>query len=704
MYQTIGNTAVITKNDWNNAGLTDNQLWKDSRSGFLRIYRRGTKGNTLIDLHSIQRPDRLEMLIKHLGSKVDALDSKMEAIATAIESLTRAVQLLSDRAFVANNIQSEVKQEAEKKISIFQTPEIDLEARTWFLSYRKPDGQPLKPELITKYVNKCSILNAVCDALQAHREARAKHSKKPSMGEFWKAAQEFYLEQSVMFPCDPIINARSFERVFKGYFNGNKKNCDFIISGKIGNDNTRIVTKDTSKLVVALWNKHDKPFIKQVHKDYLEFLDGKKEFFDKKTGEVFNPSDFKVISEGTVWNILKAIPHIAATLQERDGYFNYNNNFSPKHERKNGQYSLSKVTMDDLQLSRTSTKGDVCLYKATDVVSGYMFKPVYIIGKPTVETVTECVRNMFIELTQLGLPGAYEADTEKHLIKDISWFPLIFPVVTMNESATAKRQEHYNRQFKYTVCKRNGHIENRFYGKGAYKGIKIKMKGDFVRKKYDPQVLIADDLSDIEEWNNELHPNQKTWPGKTRKEVFLENVNPELKPVAPYLLWKCIGERTETSIVKNKRIRANNQVFWLKDYDSLAQLKPNCYDVEAYYMKNSDGNAETVYLYQGDRYIGEAYDIDDKRYNDCRAEWTDKDRENYLFQSKEQAKFHKLVKDIKGELPKIGAIQKEAANELEEIISSYVEIVETPQVADIDAGEYVSDEYVTVGDYAMEVL
>jgi energy-coupling factor transporter ATP-binding protein EcfA2 len=129
--------------------------------------------------------------------------------------------------------------------------------------------------------------------------------------------------------------------------------------------------------------------------------------------------------------------------------------------------------------------------------------------------------------------------------------------------------------------------------------------------------------------------------------------------------------------VKNKRIRANNQVFWLKDYNSLAQLKPNCYDVEAYYMKNGEGNAETVYLYQGDRYIGEAYDVESKRYNECRAEWTDEDRENYLFQNKEQAIFHKMVKDIKAELPKLGVQDAQASGFINEIISD-VEIIETP--------------------------
>jgi hypothetical protein len=407
--------------------------------------------------------------------------------------------------------------------------------------------------------------------------------------------------------------------------------------------------------------------VEQVHKDYLAFLAGKKEFYDKKTGEVFQPKDFKEISVGTVWNVLKEVPNIAATLQNRDGYFNYNNNFSPKQERKRGEFSLSKITMDDVCLSRKSTKGDVYKYVATDCVSGYMFRPAYIVGKPNHSTVTETIRNMFAELNTYGLPAPYEADTEHHLIKDLEWFPQLFAVVTMNDSATAKRQEHFNRQFKYTVSKRNGHTELRFYGKGAYAGKRIKAEGDFKRQLFDAQQLIADDIADINEWNNELHPNQKTYPGKTRKEVFLENANPNLKALPAYLISKCVGEKIETSIVKNKRIRANNQVFWLKEYESLSLLKPNNYNVDAYFMKNGDGNAETIYLYQDDTYIGEAYDMADKQYNECRAEWTDKDKENYDFQNKEQAKFHKMVKDIKAELPKIGIMEIKTSSLMETI-------------------------------------
>jgi len=356
MYQTIGNTAVITKSDWLNAGLTENQFKKDSRHGFLKIWRRSTRGNTLIDLHSIQRPDRLEMLIKHLGSKVDALDSKMDAMAEAIKQLTDAVRILSERAFSTNTAQPEPAE--EKKPSIFQTPEIDLEARTWFLS-KRPNGQTIDHKIIPKYVNRCSILNTVYDALQRHKEARAKHGSKPVMSEFYKQAQEFYLEQSVIFPCEPITNVRSFERLFKGYFNGGKKNYNFILNGNSGNDNTRKVSAKAERLILALWMANNKPFKEEVHRKYMEFVTGEKEFFDKETGEIFKPEDFMYktkksgilkpleISVTTIWNYLKKHINDAATVAKRDGGYTATVEKMPFDFRKPPEYSLSKISMDD---------------------------------------------------------------------------------------------------------------------------------------------------------------------------------------------------------------------------------------------------------------------------------------------------------------------------------------------------------------------
>jgi len=59
----------------------------------------------------------------------------------------------------------------------------------------------------------------------------------------------------------------------------------------------------------------------------------------------------------------------------------------------------------------------------------------------------------------------------------------------------------------------------------------------FGEPEFQPQTIVADDLADIEMHNNELHPLQHTFPGMTRKEVFMKCANPELKAIEKWKLY-----------------------------------------------------------------------------------------------------------------------------------------------------------------------
>jgi len=694
MYQTIGNTVVITKSDWLGSGLTDNQFKKDSRRGFLKIYRRGTNGNTLIDLQSIQRPDRITALENYLGSKIDALDSKMDKMAAAIEKLSLTVQVLSEKvAIQAGAVVVPVTPETEnKKPSVFPTVEIDLKARTWFLSQR-PNGQTIDPKIIAKYVNKCSILNAVHYALQSHKEARAKHGKKANMGEFYKLAQEYYLEQSVVFPCDPIINARSFERIFKAYLNDNETpNYASVLNGNTGNDNTRKVSVKSEKLILALWIANNKPFKEEVHRLYMEFVNGEKEFFDKETGEIFKPEDFRYtpkkgsepkpleISVTTVWNYLKKHINDVATSAKRDGSYVATVEKMPFDFRKPPKYSLSKISMDDADLSRKMKGGDrVHRYMAYDVASGYWFTPVYSRTSLTSDDVMQCFRNMFCELELMGLPMPGEVEHEHHLMDSImtEQFKLQFPFTTMSSHSRNKRAEHAIKALKWGVAHENNHTRGRFFGKGAYRTTRFKAKGEFKEKEFEFKQIVEDDLRDIDQHNNTLHPNQKTYPGMTRKEVFISNINMNLPKVESWRLYQFIGNETQTSIYNNNHFQCNYEMFLLDDFKCLELLKPGNRNVTAYWLPDENGKVDKCYLYQGGKYIGSATNVENYRYNESKFESTEEDEEKRLKQAKRRAKFGKMLKDTRADMPKLGIMDTQASDFINEISKS-VEIIETP--------------------------
>lgn len=641
MYQLIDGILTITVNDWCEAGLTRCMFEHDSKQKLLTIFRRGINGNTLIDVRSIKRPERLRVIEAFFG-KID--------------------------------------QEAPK--SIF-TMEIDTAARNYYLSYQL-NGAKIAPAKIEEYVNRASILNGIKKGLQRQTIERAKQGKKVPMGEFYRIALTWYSEQAEKYPCTTINNVRSLERVFKAYLNSGYES---IINKGLGNDFARLVSDRLEKLLLALWRTNDKPFVNRVHELYNEFLSGSRELYDESTGELFSPQDFYrngkaiEISVATVWRYLKDVVNNTAIYADRNGNFDYVNRRRPKHHRKPGQYSLSKISMDDVCLSRKSVRGDIYRYIAVDVVSGYWFRPAYIVGKPNADIVLESFRNMFCELLELALPMPGELEVEYHLMEHIDWLNKAFPFVRFCESPTEKRAEHNIKSLKYGVSKDNGHTRGRWYARHeAFRAVRNKVKGDFIEPQYQPQSIIADDLADIEEHNNSLHPLQKTFPGLTRRQVLLKQFNPKLQPIEKWYLYRFIGNQTETSIYNNDFCPVQHSHFELADYSSLKKLAPNTSAVTAYWLPNESGGIDNVYLYQGETYIGEAINNEQFDYNECAIEQTEKDQANIEYQSRRVARFDKFIKEQRAAIPHVGNYRQ---NDREKALAKEVEIVEETITADL---------------------
>ena len=80
------------------------------------------------------------------------------------------------------------------------------------------------------------------------------------------------------------------------------------------------------------------------------------------------------------------------------------------------------------------------------------------------------------------------------------------------------------------------------------------------REYFSYEQLVADDRRDNAEWNNSLHPNQKKYPGMTRLQVLMANINPTLRKYDKLTLSRFIGERVETSIRRNSTVRVAYEV------------------------------------------------------------------------------------------------------------------------------------------------
>ena len=441
-----------------------------------------------------------------------------------------------------------------------------------------------------------------------------------------------------------------------------KKGYACLISGKFGNQSARKVDHRTERLILGLAVLPNKPFNSNVHDMYLSFVCGELEVYDPETGELFCPDDFtlkngepKTLSEGTINNVLNAPKNKLMVEHALSTYTTFVHEQMPHMHRHSGRFSLSQITMDDVDLTRKlkDTKQRVHAYYAYDVVSQCVLGASY--GRKKDENlVVDCFRDMFRTIARhgWGIPAGIEV--ENHLMSQYRDGFLrageVFPFVHFcaPQNSQEKYAEPLNGAKKRSIIHKNHMGIGRFYGKGKwrqeYKKVSDEWNDTYEDREYFTwEELVADDRADSAEWNNTLHPDQKRYPGMTRWQVLVANVNPTLLPYDARMLARHIGEAVETSIRRNSTVRVAHEDWWLSNTAALERLAPNNYKVTAYYLPDEEGGPTDVYLYQGDRYIDKVERVE--TFNRVMAEQTDEDVVKFIEQQKKVAGFRKYVTD-----------------------------------------------------------
>ena len=148
------------------------------------------------------------------------------------------------------------------------------------------------------------------------------------------------------------------------------------------------------------------------------------------------------------------------------------------------------------------------------------------------------------------------------------------------QNSQEKYAENLNGAKKRSIIHKNHEGIGRFYGKGKWR-TESKKISDETNELYEDKEyfsydqLIADDRQDSYEWNHSLHPNQKKYPGMSRWDVLVSNINPTLQPLDKLTLARYIGERVETSIRRNSTVRVAYEDWWLSKTEKLERLEPN---------------------------------------------------------------------------------------------------------------------------------
>jgi len=529
------------------------------------------------------------------------------------------------------------------------------QAAVAFFNDRRKTGIELPADKVHEYVVNASVLNTCIRLYERASTAQRLFGGKYNWEQMAKAIEALRQEYGHTLPSSTL----RFRKKVNEY---KRDGYGSLISGKFGNQCARKVDLKTERLILGLAALPNKPYNTTTHENYLSFVTGELDVYDPQTGELFDPNDFtdkngdpQSLSESTINNVLNKPKNkmlLEHALMSRMAFLHEQ---MPHVHRHGGNFSLSQITMDDVDLTRKlkDTKQRVHAYYAYDVVSQCVVGASYA-RKKDEGLVVDCFRDMFrlIERMGWGMPAGIEV--ENHLMSQYKGgflqagvaFPFVHFCAPQNSQE--KYAEPLNGAKKRSVIHRNHEGIGRFYGKGKWRveseKISDEMNDTYEDKEYFTfDELVADDRRDSWEWNHQLHPNQKKFPGMTRWDVLTGRINPTLQPLDKLTLARYIGERVETSIRRNSTVRVALEDWWLSDTSVLERLRPNDLNVTAYYIPDEEGKATEVYLFQGDKYIDQVEKV--VTYNRVMAEQTEDDVVNYIEQQKKIAKFGKYVRD-----------------------------------------------------------
>ena len=570
---------------------------------------------------------------------------------------------------------------------------IDAKARDFYTRFRFDNGDTLPPEHIQEYTVNASVIEAVMRAMEDATFMRKAMKAGPvNWGELAGAISYYQAEFGHTLP---VSSNRFKKRVNDFKANG----YESLISRKFMNQNRRKVTYDIERLLLSIDGQPEQPFNTTVWEQYNMFVQGKLELYDPETGEVLNPADFTdkdgnpvVLSPATVANILNNPKNKALRAKLHMSQWDFNNAYRPYHLRSIGEFSLSKVSLDDRDLPRPMKDGNrVKAYYAYDVVSGAVVGYAYNRYKTT-ELFLDCMRNMFQTLDRNGMYIPAELEVEHHLVSDFAdglmQAGTVFPLIRWCNPGNSreKRAEHKNREKKYGVEKRTQVGIGRWWAKleaNRPKEEKVydEKNNTYKVKTYSYEELVADDIRAIQTFNAQPHPNQKRYPGMSRWDVLCAHQNPNLAPWDKAVLYRFIGQHTETTIRQNTYCTVMYNQYGLPSPEIIEKLEPRNYKVDAYYLPDADGTINEVYIYQNGRYIATCKPV--ARYNENTAEQTEYDKAAYTEQSKYVAQFDKMMKD--GKIKRVGILAKEEAKLITEVQAEAVPLPTQTEEEDYSA-------------------
>lgn len=579
----------------------------------------------------------------------------------------------------------------------------DPKAIEYFALHRKPNGKPLKLEEQRIRATSCMILNAIETVIKDPLKIRKFSKKKLKIWENMSFAVNNLNTQKWHFKLP--ANQRSLQRKYNAYIN--IRYDEFIHKGE-GAKNRLKVTKGIERLIIALYCLPNKPYANATYDKYLQFMGGALTVYDYQTGEVFNREHFfdengqiVELAESTIWNYINKPENKIIIAKIRNGDYDFSHKIRPHVNRHAPMYSMSKISLDDRDIMHTQyydgkKKKRVLTYYAFDDLSGAMIGITHS-KKKDHALFLNCIRNMFQFTSSYNLGVPMQIEVERHLTTEFEEGLLkagvLFPFVRFCNPTNSqeKYSERQIRTKKYGVEKDRHQNVGRHYARLDSNRTTLQKIFDEHNDNYREatatyEEIVAWDLEEQQLYNNELHHNQVKFKGKTRLEVFLENVNPNLPKLNKALLSQYIGEHTKTTILRNQYVTVQYGKYQLPNPQTIMMLQPNNYNVDAYYIPVNN-EVKEVFLYQKGEFICKCKPV--PIFNRANAEWTDEDALKYQEAMKYIQQFDAMTKGLIDEkVSKVGIMSATAPIE---VSVEVVEEKEEKQKVEIISAKNIED-------------
>ncbi len=506
---------------------------------------------------------------------------------------------------------------------------IDSEAVIFYANYSFLDGTYLNDNHQRKYVVNASVLRAVI-ALKSEREIQ-RRTKSGSLSGTNKTLSDDCNSFNKVLELKHGIrhtlpeNERRFIDTLKDFA---AKGYESLISKKHKNKNSRKVFDNTIELLNNLFASDPvKPTATEIHRKYKLFLNGHLEIINNETGEVYQPAEFKKISDSTVKHYLARWTSKIATHAKRSGDRQvYMQKFKPYHSLVQPKFSGSIISIDDRQPPFKMPNGKrIWFYNAIDLGSEAF--TCWVHGQSKEGIIVDFYRQLVRNYAEWGINLPNELEAEMSLNSSFTETFLqegaMFNNVRIEaNNARGKRIEAYYRQLRYKYEKNRAgwlarpHALSEANQQGGNK-VPTVQYGEIVRGC----------LQDIEDWNNAPHSVHKNM---TRWEVFMNTQHPNLTPTNYKGFIKHLGYHTATSC-KAGIVKLNNTEFLLGEGgmislgDKLVKLMERIEgaNISVYWLDDNDNEVLKAFAYLNDTYVCEL--IKKPVYNKAKLEQTDDD-------------------------------------------------------------------------------